>query len=127
MGDEPMKGADVRASLSRPDVRDMTVDQVNGLLDHLTPIPTTPAEQAELLAMLPLPGDPDAPMNVVRSLRLPEELNRRVDSAAEAEGVPASVFIRRAIESVLAGRVKANLVNVDDVIRAIRSVPPAAA
>jgi hypothetical protein len=34
---------------------------------------------------------------------------------------------RRAIGSALAGRVKANLVSLDDVIRAVQAVPKAAA
>jgi hypothetical protein len=118
MGDEFVSG---------PDLRDMTAEQVNDLIDRLTPIPITREQEADLLASLPAVSDPDAPMNVVRSLRLPEDLNRRLDEAAAAEGIPASTFIRHAIESALAGRIKANLVSLDDVIRAIRSVPPAAA
>jgi hypothetical protein len=127
MGDNPMNDDEFRTFTHPPaDVNDMTAEEIGQLLTNLTPIPTTPEQDVELLAMLPPPGDPGAPLNVVRSLRLPEDLNRRVDEAAEAEGVGVSVFIRRAIESALAGRIKSNLVSLDDVIRAIRAVPPAA-
>ncbi|HET8660726.1 MAG TPA: ribbon-helix-helix protein, CopG family [Micromonosporaceae bacterium] len=116
-----------RDALPRPDLRDMTPDQVSELLHSLTPVPGTAEQEGELAALLPPPGDPGALLNVVRSLRLPEDLNRRLEEAAEAEGIPASVLVRRAIESMLAGRVKTNLVNIDDVIRAVRSIPPATA
>jgi predicted DNA-binding protein len=97
------------------------------LLDQLSPVATTPGQEAELLATLPPPADPDATLNVVRSLRLPEDPNRRLEAAASAEGVATSVFIRRAIESAIAGRDRARLVSLDDVLRAIQSAPKAAA
>jgi len=50
------------------------------------------------LASLPAISDSDAPMNVVRSLRLPEELNGASNEAATAEGIRHSTFIRHAIE-----------------------------
>lgn len=106
---------------------DMTVDEASDMIDSLTPEPVaTPEEEAALLAMLPSQSEATAPMTVVSSLRLPAELKRRLDEAADAEGVSASTFIRQAIESALAGRDKAKLVNVDDVIRAIKAVPHAA-
>lgn len=116
MGDNP---------LTDLDLLDMTAEQANQLIDDLTPVPTTPEREAALLAGLP-PADPAAPIMVVSSLRLPLDLKRRIDKAAEAEGMSASVFIRTAIESALSGRDKTKLVNVDDVIRAIGSVPRAA-
>lgn len=122
-----MSDAEFRQLTHPPaNVEDMAPEQVAEMLSRLRPVPTTPEQDAELLAMLPPPGVPEAPLNVVRSLRLPEELNRRIEDAAAAEGVPASTFIRRAVEAVLAGRDRENLVNLDDVIRAIRSVPHAA-
>jgi predicted DNA-binding protein len=105
----------------------MSADEVGDMIDNLASEPvSTPEEEAALLATLPPPSDANAPMTVVTSLRLPLELKRRIDAAAEAEGMSASTFIRRAVESVLTGRDKTNLVNVDDVIRAIQSVPHAA-
>lgn len=108
------------------DLLSMTDDAARDLVDRAVagPIPT-PGEQAELLAQLPTP-DPDAPITVVTSLRLPYELKQRVDEAAEEEGISASAFIRQALERVLAGRDQSKLVNLDDVIRALRSVPHAA-
>jgi predicted transcriptional regulator len=105
---------------------DMNAEQVGELIDNLTSEPvSTPGEEAQLLASLPA-GEPDAPMNVVTSLRLPADLKRRLDAAAAGEDISPSTFIRRAIESALAGRDKGNLVNLEDVIRAIKSVPHAA-
>lgn len=127
MSRRPMSDDEFR-EFTRPAqaVEDMSPEQVRDLLDNLQPVPTTVEQEAELAAMLPPPGDPDAPMTVVMSLRMPAELKQRVDAAAEAEGIPASTYIRRAVEAVLAGRAPGNLVNLDDVIRAVRSVPHAA-
>lgn len=130
MGKQPMSDAEFaefRAALSHPDPQDMGPEQISHLIDNLTVLPTTPQQQAELLALLPPPGVPEAPLNVVRSLRLPEDLNQRLEQAAEAEGVAVSVFIRHAIESALAGRDKSNLVSLDDVYRALGTLPKAAA
>jgi predicted DNA-binding protein len=115
-----------RFMASQPDLRQMAPDELRRFLDELRPMPTTPEHEARLLAALP-PADPDAPMVVVRSLRLPLELNQRLEDAAKTDGVSASAFIRRAVESALAGHDRTNLVNIEDVIRAVRSVPPAAA
>lgn len=118
MGTEPV--SDLR-------LLDMSPDEVNDMIDNLTSEPvSTPEEEAALLATLPPPPEPNAPMTVVTSLRLPLDLKQRIDAAAAAEGMSASTFIRRAVESVLAGQDKTNLVNLDDVIRAIKSVPHAA-
>lgn len=122
-----MSDAEFQAFLHRPNVEDMTAGQISDMLDNLTPVATTPGQQAELLAMLPPAGVPDTALNVVRSLRLPEDLNRRLEEAAEAENVPTSVYVRRAIESALAGRVTSNLVSLDDVYRALGALPKAAA
>src|SRR5262245_53633059 len=112
MGDQPMSNPELRAAFARADLRDMPDEQVNDLIENLTPVPTTADQEADLLAALPPPGaEPSAPLNVVRSLRLPEDLNRRLEEAADAQDIPASVFIRRAIESAIAGRVKTNLVS----------------
>ena len=105
---------------------DMTAEQASEMLDNLTfEPPTSEREEADLLASSP-PADPDAPMVVVTSLRLSADLKQRIDAAALADVVSASTWIRRAIESALAGRDRSNLVNIEDVIRAVRSVPPAA-
>lgn len=105
---------------------EMDAERAGELVDNLTFQPAdTPEEEAALLACLP-PADRTAPMTVVTSLRLPLELKQRVDAAARAEGMSPSTWLRRAAESVLAGRDRTNLVNIEDVIRAVRAVPPAA-
>lgn len=72
---------------------DMKADGVSEFIDSLWPEEVTPEEQEELLAELP-PADPDAPIAVVTSLRLPYGLKQRVEEAAEADGISASSFIR---------------------------------
>lgn len=104
----------------------MTAQQANELVDNLAfeEFPS-PEDEETLRAQLP-PGDSQAPVTVVTSLRLPLELKRRLDAAAEADGVTPSAYIRAALERVLASRSTTNLVNLDDVIRAVRSLPHAA-
>jgi predicted DNA-binding protein len=113
-----------RKVVSDLDLLDMDADELRAFTDNLHPEETTPEERQRLLAQLP-PPDLDAPITVVTSLRLPNELKQRVDAAAEAEGVTASSFIRQALERVLAGRDRTNLVNLDDAVRALRSLPHA--
>lgn len=105
---------------------DMTPEQANDMINNLTFAPAASAEEeAALLAELP-PIEPDAPLVVVTSLRLSGELKQRIDAAAQADVVSTSTWIRRAIESALAARDRRGLVNIDDVIRAVRAIPPAA-
>jgi predicted DNA-binding protein len=114
-----------KRTVSDLDLLDMNADELGEFVDELTPQPTTPEEQAELLAQVP-PADPNAPVMVVTSLRLSSELKHRIDAAAEEDGVNPSTYIRKVLESSLAGRNRSNLVNVEDAIRALRSVPRAA-
>jgi predicted DNA-binding protein len=105
---------------------DMTPDQINEMIDNLRSEPALSREQeAELLARLPSSPAPAGP-TVVSSLRLPLELKQRIDVTATGLGMSSSTFIRRAIEAALAGQDRTNLVNLDDVIRAIQGVPHAA-
>ena len=105
---------------------DMSPEQINHMIDNLAPEPALSREQeAELLARLPSSPASTGP-TVVSSLRLPLELKQRIDEAATEMGMSASTFIRRAVEAALAGRDRTNLVNLDDVIRAIQGVPHAA-
>ena len=127
MGDNPLSGREPYADVRGQHPEDMPPEQVSRMLDRLTAVPSTPEDEAVLSAALPPPGIPDAPLNVVRSIRLPEDLNGRLEAAAEAENIPTSVFIRRAIESALAGRVRTNLVNLEDVYRALGALPKAVA
>lgn len=86
-----------------PHLLDLNADELQTLIGSLEPQETTPEEKAELLAQVPAP-DPEAPVTVVTSLRLPYELKQRVDEAGEAEGMSTSPFIRHALERVLASR-----------------------
>jgi predicted DNA-binding protein len=127
MGEQSMNGFDLQQWAGQPDLRDMSAEQVGEFLDNLTPVPVTEAEREQLLALLPPAPEPGTTLNVVRSLRLPEDLNHRLEDAAVAAGVPVSVFVRRAIESAIAGQESTNLISIDDAIRALRSLPKAAA
>lgn len=103
----------------------MTAEHANDMIDNLTFKPVSREEEEALLAELP-EVDPDAPLVVVTSLRLSGDLKRRIDAVAQTDKVSSSTWIRRAIESALAVRDPRGLVNVEDVIRAIRAIPPAA-
>jgi predicted DNA-binding protein len=75
-------------------------DEVEAFMHDLTfESPTTREQEEGLLATLPPAG---AEVMVVRSLRLPIELDEAVVSAAHAAGVPKTAWIRQAIEMALA-------------------------
>ncbi len=78
----------------------LTAEQVGVFMDNLTfePPPTQQHEEA-LLASLPPAG---SEVMVVRSLRLPIEVDEAVADAARAAGVPKTAWIRQAIETSLA-------------------------
>ncbi len=75
-------------------------DEARELMDRLTfTTPATAEDEAALLAQLPAPG---SEVMVVRSLRLPLELDEAVAAAAQRADVPKSTWIRQAIEMALA-------------------------
>jgi predicted DNA-binding protein len=75
-------------------------EDVVAFLDGLTFEPTAdPQDEAALLDSLPPTG---SPVMVVRSLRLPLELDQAVVVAAKAAGIPKTSWIRQAIEMALA-------------------------
>jgi predicted DNA-binding protein len=77
-----------------------TPDDVRELMDRLNfAPPPTPDQEAALLAELPPAG---SEVMVVRSLRLPLELDEAVAAAAQRTDVPKSTWIRQAIEMALA-------------------------
>jgi len=77
-----------------------TPEEAREFMDRLTfDPPPTHDEEAALLATLPPPG---SEVMVVRSLRLPMELDEAVSTAARAAEVPKSTWIRQAIEMALA-------------------------
>jgi predicted DNA-binding protein len=77
-----------------------TPEDMAAFLGGLTfePAPA-PRDEAALLDALPPPG---AAVMVVRSLRLPLELDQAVAAAAKAAEVPKTTWIRQAIEMSLA-------------------------
>jgi len=83
------------------DERDLpqTPDELRAFMDGLTfESPPTAEDEAALLATLPPPG---SEVMVVRSLRLPIELDEAVAAAAKVAEVPKSTWIRQAIETAL--------------------------
>jgi predicted DNA-binding protein len=77
-----------------------TPEELTAFLAGLTfePAPA-PQDEAALLDSLPPAG---SAVMVVRSLRLPVELDQAVASAARAAEVPKTTWIRQAIEMALA-------------------------
>ena len=76
-----------------------SVEDVAELMNNLTfDPPPTPQQAAELLASLPPEG---TPVMVVRSLRLPMDVDDAVAAAAKADGVTKTAWIRQAIEMAL--------------------------
>jgi len=65
-----------------------------------------------------------APVMVVRSLRLPFDLDRRVKTAAERRGVPTSTLIREWIELELAALGDDEPISRADALRALASLRP---
>jgi predicted DNA-binding protein len=77
-----------------------TPDEVATFMEDLTFGPPPARDQeADLLASMPPVG---SDVMVVRSLRLPIEVDEAVATAAQAAGVPKTAWIRQAIEIVLA-------------------------
>jgi hypothetical protein len=75
-------------------------DEVAAFMDGLTFEPaSTAADEAELADSLPPAG---SDVMVVRSLRLPLDLDQAVAAAAKAAEIPKTAWIRQAIEIALA-------------------------
>ncbi|HEU4540254.1 MAG TPA: hypothetical protein VFR23_03930 [Jiangellaceae bacterium] len=76
-----------------------TGDEVGDLMDNVVfeELPTTEEEKAALASR---PSGSE--VMVVRSLRLPIEVDQAVADAAKTAGVPKSTWIRQAIEAGLA-------------------------
>jgi predicted DNA-binding protein len=76
-----------------------TPEEAAAFMDDLAfGAPPTAQQEADLLATLPPQG---SPVMVVRSLRLPVELDEAVAGAAETAGVTKTAWIRQAIEMAL--------------------------
>jgi predicted DNA-binding protein len=97
------------------------------MMDNLTfDAPPSPGEEQAILATLPPPG---AEVMVVRSLRLPLDIDEAVAVAAKDAGIPKSTWIRQAIEAALALQADDQPISRADALRALtllRSVRRAA-
>lgn len=77
------------------------------------------------------PREPDVPDDersqtavVVRSLRLPLQLDRRLRAVAERRGIPASTLVRQWVESELVALEDDQLISRADAVRALAAVRP---
>ena len=70
------------------------------------------------------PPPPADPVMVVRSLRLPIELDRRLKAAAGARGVPMSTLVREWIELELAALEHDQPISRADALRALAALRP---
>lgn len=70
---------------------------------------------------LPPPG---APVMVVRSLRLPVELDQRLKAAAERRGIPMSTLVREWIELELTALEDDQPISRADALRALAALRP---
>src|SRR5688572_28577806 len=78
-----------------------TPDEVGEFMDNLEfEDLVTVQDEADTLASLPATSE----VMVVRSVRLPLELDQAVADAAKAAGVPKSTWVRQAIEMALAAQ-----------------------
>jgi predicted DNA-binding protein len=86
--------------MSRDTEVPQTPEGLAAFMDGLTFEPAaTPEHEAALLDSLPPAG---SAVMVMRSLRLPLELDETVAAAAKAAGIPKTAWIRQAIEMALA-------------------------
>jgi len=94
--------------------------------------PRTPEEVAAFMDSLTFTDRPaDLPpaaesteVMVVRSLRLPLELDRRLKAAAQARGVAMSTLLREWIELELAGLERDQPISRADALRALAALRP---
>jgi predicted DNA-binding protein len=84
--------------------------------------PPTKEREAELLASLPPAG---SDVMVVRSLRLPAEVDEAVAAAAKSTGVPKTTWIRQAIEIALALQSDDQPISRAEAVRALTLLRPA--
>jgi predicted DNA-binding protein len=66
----------------------------------------------------------DAPVMVVRSLRLPFELDQRLKAAAQRRGVPTSTLVREWIELELTALEDDQPISRADALRALATLRP---
>lgn len=101
-----------------------TPEEVNRLMSDLTfDEPPSPEAADALLATLPPTG---SEVMVVRSLRLPLDLDEAVSAAARTNDIPKSTWIRQAIEMALAMQAEEDQpISRSDALRALTLLRPA--
>lgn len=101
-----------------------TPDEAREVMDSLTfeSAPASREDEEALLATLPPPG---AEVMVVRSLRIPIDVDDAVAAAAKDAGVPKSTWIRQAIETALAMQADDQPISRADALRALTLLRPA--
>lgn len=99
-------------------------EEVAAYMENLTfEPPATPEQEKALLASLPPAG---SEVMVVRSLRLPIEVDEAVAAAARETGVPKTTWIRQAIEMALALQSEADQpISRAEALRALTLLRPA--
>lgn len=101
-----------------------TAEEVGAFMNNLTfEPPASPEQEKALLASLPPAG---SEVMVVRSLRLPIEVDEAVADAARAAGVPKAAWIRQAIETSLVLQSEEDLpISRAEALRALTLLRPA--
>jgi predicted DNA-binding protein len=98
----------------------------------MTDLPHRPEDVQPLMDGLQFSNEPaqlpprpeDTTVMVVRSLRLPLELDRRLKAAATGRGVPMSTLLREWIELELLGLEQDQPISRADALRALASLRP---
>ena len=98
----------------------------------MTELPKRPEDIRAFMESLEFDGDApedevpprDAPIMVVRSLRLPSELDQRLKAVAQRRGVPTSTLVREWIELELTALEDDQPISRADALRALASLRP---
>ena len=110
--------------MSHDDATPQTPEQLTSFMNGLSfEPPPAPQDEQALLDSLPPAG---STVMVVRSLRLPVELEQAVAAAAKAAAVPKTTWIRQAIEMALAVQAEDDQpISRAEALRALTTLRPA--
>jgi predicted DNA-binding protein len=98
----------------------------------MTELPKRPEDIRDFMESLEFDGEAaedevpprDAPVMVVRSLRLPSELDQRLKAVARRRGVPTSTLVREWIELELTALEDDQPISRADALRALAALRP---
>ena len=98
----------------------------------MTELPKRPEDIRDFMESLEFDGDApedevpprDAPIMVVRSLRLPSGLDQRLKAVAQRRGVPTSTLVREWIELELTALEDDQPISRADALRALAALRP---